>query len=217
VCLREAPVVVEPVHRCPFQIDQPAHWPTRRPRKLATNADAASLKRNRFGKFRSVERQGPAYASSRDGHGASGAELLVEEHAAANPHPVADQGVAVDVGAGELGGATGQRAGDISLGQPDGAGGGELVVEEHAAANPHPVADQGVAVAVGAGELGAAAPQRTVEIGVGQPDRAGGGEPLVEEHIAAHLQPVADQGVSVTVGPGELGTAKGQLAGNVGV
>ena len=90
------------------------------------------------------------------------------------------------------------------------------LVEEHAAANPHPVADQGVAVAVGAGELGAAADQLAGDVGVRQPDGAGSGEPLVEEHVAADLHPVADQGVAVAVGAGELGATTGQLAGDIG-
>ncbi len=119
------------------------------------------------------------------------------------------------VGAGELRTAAGQLAGDVGAKQPDGAGGGDLV-EEHLAADLHPVAEQGVAVAVGAGELGAATRQHAGDVGAKQPDGAGGGEPLVEEHIAADLHPVAEQGVAVAVGTGELDAAKGQLAGDVG-
>ena len=47
--------------------------------------------------------------------------------------------------------------------------------------------------------------QLSGDVGAGQADGAGGGEPLVQERVAVDLQGVGDQAVAVLVGAGELG------------
>ena len=74
----------------------------------------------------------------------------------ADLQPVGDQRVAVAVSTGQLGAAAGELAGDVCTGQPDRAGRGEPLVKEHIPAGLHRLGVQRIAVAVGAGQLGAA-------------------------------------------------------------
>ena len=80
------------------------------------------------------------------------------------------------------------------------------------AAGVQAVGEQAVPVAVCAGQGGTAHLELAGEVRTRQADSAGGGEPLVEEHVAAGLQPIGHQAVPVGVGAGQGGTAQAELA-----
>ena len=107
----------------------------------------------------------------------------------------------------EMRAAAVEPTGDFSADQLDRSFGCELAVEVHAPADFHPGGSQGIAVAVGAVEMGPAAVEPTGDFRAGQPDRPGGGEPAVEVHITADLQAVGGKGVTVTVAAIEMSAA----------
>ena len=72
-------------------------------------------------------------------------------------------------------------------------------VEKHIRVGLHPVGNQRIAIAVAAGQLGAAALELASDVRAQQSDGTSGREPLVEEHPTAGLQPVGDQRVAVAV------------------
>jgi len=96
-----------------------------------------------------------------------------------------------------------------------GSGCGECPVEDNVTANFDPIAMQGTAVLVAAGQLGAAALELPGDVRSQQADRAGRGEPLVKEHITADFHPFAMQSIAVLVAAGEHGGAAAELSSDV--
>jgi hypothetical protein len=150
---------------------------------------------------------------------AGGGELVGKEHALPDLQVVGVQSGACFVVQGRPG--ADQHAVDAGAGQADGpivsgAGGGELVGEEHALPDLQVVRAQGGACVVEHG--GAGAVQLAADMGPGQPDSpkvvdAGGFELIAEEHALVDPKAVGVQGGTAGVENGGAGAI--ELAADV--
>src|SRR5215470_14638451 len=114
--------------------------------------------------------------------------------------------------------ATIELASNLRTGQPDRPGGGETLVEDHIAAGCHRVSEQGVAGAVAAGQLRAAAIQNAGDSSTVQLDRPdGGSESHVKEYASAGPNALGHQGLAIEIAASQAGAATAEQASDVRV
>ena len=116
------------------------------------------------GQLGTVAAERPGDVRLRQPHRPGRGESPGEEHSAAGLDPGRGQGIAVAVGAGQPRAVAVERPGDVRPHQLDRPGCGEPLAEGHVPADLHPGRGQGIAVAVGAGQLGTVAAERPGDV-----------------------------------------------------